>query len=68
MTSVESGQWKVRTHDASGPSDERVKGEGHVDSVSELFFGFINGIKTLKCNNFLVKHPFVIPFASICSL
>jgi hypothetical protein len=71
--SDERGEWTVESADAwrkrkQGPSDERVKGEGHVGSVSELFFGFTNGIQTLKCDNFLVKHPFVIPFAPVRSL
>jgi hypothetical protein len=63
MESVD--EWRKRK---PGPSDERVKGEGHVASVSELFFLFTNGIQTLKYDNFLTKHPFVIPFAPVRSL
>jgi hypothetical protein len=63
---VESANvWRKRKQ---GPSDERVKGEDHVGSVSELFFLFTNVIQTLKYDNFLVKYPFVIPFAPVRSL
>jgi hypothetical protein len=31
-------------------------------------FGFTNDIQTLKYDNFLVKHPFVIPFTPVRSL
>jgi hypothetical protein len=70
--SDERGEWTVESADAwrkrkQGLSDERVKRKGHVGSES-CFFGFTNGIQTLKCDNFLVKHPFVIPFAPIRSL
>jgi hypothetical protein len=42
-TSDERGEWTVESADAwrkqkPRPSDERGKGEGHVGSVSELFF------------------------------
>jgi hypothetical protein len=36
--------------------------------VRAVLFGFTNGIQTLKCDNFFVKYPFVIPFAPARSL
>jgi hypothetical protein len=71
--SDERGEWIVESADTwhkrkREPSDERVKEKGHVGSVSKLFFLFTNSIRTLKCDNFLVKHPFVIPFAPARSL
>jgi hypothetical protein len=68
-TSDKREEWTVESVDAwhkrkHGPSDKRVKGEGHVGCVRAVFL-FTNGIQTLKCDNLLVKHPFVILFAPV---
>jgi hypothetical protein len=72
-TSDEHGEWTVESADAwqAEARIERRACEGRGSRgfcVRDVLFGFTNDIQTLKCGNFLVKYPFVIPFAPARSL